>query len=184
MVIDGNGLGSGLTDALLKSNLDPKTGETHEAWATKNTDHVSEDDNAEEVVYVLMPQSAQSRIVTCFMDAVDGGKLRLLTKKKEEDFSLSDKDSIIKQASHMQTDVLIEEVTNLKVKHLNNGGLTIEKVLRRIDKDRYASVAYPIWWILENDNHANVDDTSMLDYMQAMIGGMGMAGVKKNKYFN
>lgn len=184
VVIDGNGLGSGLTDALLKSNLDPKTGETHEAWATKNTDHISEDDNAEEVVYVLMPQSAQSRIVTCFMDVVDGGKLRLLTKKKEEDFSLSDKDSIIKQASHMQTDVLIEEVTNLKVKHLNNGGLTIEKVLRRIDKDRYASVAYPIWWILENDNHANVDDTSMLDYMQAMIGGMGMAGVKKNKYFN
>lgn len=182
VVIDGNGLGSGLTDALLKSNLDPRTGETHEAWATKNTEHMSEDDNAEQVVYVLMPQSAQSRIITCFMDAVDGRKLKLLVKKRDTDFSVSDKDAVIKQASHIQTDIFVEEVTNLKVKHLNNGGLTIEKVLRRIDKDRYASVAYPIWWILENDNHANVDDTSMLDYMQAITGSMRVSGLK-NKYF-
>ena len=37
VVVDGNGLGTGLVDELLKESYDPKSGETYPAWDTINT---------------------------------------------------------------------------------------------------------------------------------------------------
>lgn len=183
VVIDVNGLGSGLLDVCLKNNHDLKTGETFPSWATKNTDHVAESDDAEQLIYALTPQSAQTRITVNFMDMVESGKLRILCKKSEQDFPIQDSNWALKFAPYLQTDTLVEEVTNLKVKHLNNGGVTIEKVLGKIDKDRYVSVAYPLWWIMDNDNHIQVDSASMLDFMVGLNGNFQNRKGLKNTIF-
>ena len=50
---------------------------------------------------------------------------------------------------HIQTDFLLEEVANLKIKKLPSGKYTTEQVTKRIDRDRYSAVAYGLWYIKE-----------------------------------
>lgn len=55
--------------------------------------------------------------------------------------------------------MLFEEIANLKLKHLNNGGVTIEKVVNKLDKDRVSATIYVLWLINEfyRDVYANSD---------------------------
>ena len=55
--------------------------------------------------------------------------------------------------------MLFEEIANLKLKHLNNGGVTIEKVVNKLDKDRTMATLYILWYINEfcRDLYANSD---------------------------
>ena len=79
---------------------------------------------------------------------VDGDKLQILEKNYNNNYSLDDKDYIKNSIlPHVQTDLLIEEVANLKVKHLSGGKLTVEQLTKKVDKDRYSSTAYLLWYI-------------------------------------
>lgn len=182
--MDTNGLGAGLLDAALKTNRDEKTGESYPCWKTINTDHKAENDNAIEMIYALTPQSAQSRITVNFMELVESGKLRLLEKKDESLFSsLVEKGWEIKYAPYIQTDSLIEEITNLKLKHLNNGGVTIEKLLRKIDKDRYSAVAYGLWYIMEFCNQPEDNSSEkLLDFIKS-TNTNSISSNSKTSYF-
>ena len=98
----------------------------------------------------MKAQSAQSKIVTNFIDVVDSGKFRILENKQQSDFTESeyeDFDNCV--APYLQTDCLFEEIANLKLKHLNNGGVTIEKVVSKLDKDRVSATLYVLWLINE-----------------------------------
>jgi hypothetical protein len=53
---------------------------------------------------------------------------------------------------HIQTDFLLEEVANLKLKSTQNGKYTVEQVTKRINKDRYSSVAMGVWYIKEYED--------------------------------
>ena len=66
-IVDGNGLGAGLIDELMKETYDPKTGETYPAWDTMNTTAEPETKNAEECLYDLKAQSDQTRIISNFI---------------------------------------------------------------------------------------------------------------------
>lgn len=151
VVMDGNGLGAGLIDECLKENFSPITNESLGCWDTINDDNTPELPNeAERVLYNLKSQSAQSKIVTNFIDMVDSGKLRLLSNRQLNDFSAAEQDDFDnKVAPFIQTDCLFEEVANLKLKQLPNGGVTIEKVVRRLDKDRVSALIYVLWYINE-----------------------------------
>jgi ribonucleoside-diphosphate reductase alpha chain len=46
----------------------------------------------------------------------------------------------------MQTQALIDEVANLRLKQTQTN-YTIEQVVRRIDKDRYSALAYSLYYI-------------------------------------
>lgn len=183
-VIDINGLGVGLKDELLKSQVDPSTGEILHAWDTINTDDESEMIGAEQVLYGLYPQQAQSKITVTFMDIVGSGKLRLLTQKDESELDIFSKEDVLAYAPYRQTDELINEIINLKVKYNNNGSLGIERVVTNIDKDRYTSLSYGIWWIMEYDNIANNEDSTMTDFFSsinknAITGGSPNRLIKK-----
>lgn len=150
VIIDGNGLGSGLVDELLKESYDPITKEPLGCFDTINTDNMPETEGAEKCVYDLKAQSAQSRIITTFIDMVDSGKLRLLEKRHENIFSdTEDSDYEREVLPFLQTDILIEEISNLKIKYLSNGGLTVEKVVSKLNKDRFSALAYLLWYINE-----------------------------------
>lgn len=159
VVVDGNGLGAGLIDELLKESFDPITKESLGCFDTINDDNIPEvPDIAEQILYNLKAQSVQSKVVTNFIDVVDSGKFRMLEQKQQSDFTYKEYDDFDnKVAPYLQTDVLFEEIANLKLKHLNNGGVTIEKVVNKLDKDRVSALIYVLWYISEFARNAKQD---------------------------
>lgn len=151
VVCDGNGLGAGLIDELLKESFDPITNESLGCWDTLNDDNMPElPDESEKILYNLKAQSIQSKIIINFIDMVDSAKLRLLVHKQDSEFSvLEENDFENKIAPFLQTDCLFEEISNLKLKQLNNGGMAIEKVVNKMDKDRVSALMYVLWYINE-----------------------------------
>jgi len=183
-IMDCNGLGVGLKDECFKEQTDPKSGERLLAWNTINTEDSPETVESIDVLYDLKPQSAQTKVITDFMDVVESGKLRLLEKRNDSDFGVSE-EGILEYAPFAQTEEVVGEISNLKIKHLPSGALSIEKVVNRVDKDRFSGLSYGIWWAMEFDNQINSEDThTMGDYFRAINGsGVHTSSDFRNKYF-
>jgi hypothetical protein len=65
----------------------------------------------------------------------------------------------------IQTEFFIEEVANLQLKTMNGGKLTVERNSKSLDKDRYSSCSYMMYYIMTYENKTKKDkDSSMLDY--------------------
>lgn len=159
VICDGNGLGAGLIDCLLMETIDPITNESLGCWDTVNDDNSPEIPNSPKLVYNLKAQSCQNEVVTTFIDYVDGGKLRLLEKRLENDFKENDWDEFDDTIRpFLETDAFIEEAANLKMKHLSNGGITIDKAVKKIDKDRVSALIYMLWYIEKFAKEINNSD--------------------------
>ena len=149
--MDGNGLGAGLIDECLKESFDPVTKESLGCWDTINDDNMPElPEDAEKILYNLKAQSAQNRIVTNFIDYVHSNKLRMLVPKRLNEFSEAENNDFDNRvAPFIETDCLFEEIANLKLKQLPNNTVTIEKVVKKMDKDRVSATMYVLWYINE-----------------------------------
>ena len=158
VICDGNGLGAGLIDALLTETIDPVTGENLGCWDTINDDNEPEIPNSPKILYNLKAQSCQNEIVTTFIDYVESAKLKLLERKLETDFTESEwanSENLIRP--YIETDAFIEEAANLKMKHLANGGITIERVARKVDKDRVSALIYMLWYVEKFAKDISID---------------------------
>lgn len=171
VIVDTNGLGSGIRDELLKPNVDLETGETYEAWDAVNGEIRSEYKDAKQLLFALNSQAKDetkkdgrinSYAIINFIDCVDGKKLRLLEEKKDNMINLNDAEEIEKFVPYEQTNALVDEISNLKLKHLTNGEVTVEKVLNKIDKDRFSSLIYALWWAMSYDNNLKTDDKDLI----------------------
>ena len=148
VVLDGNGLGIGLVDELLKDTIDPTTGQSLGCWDTINDDNIPEILGSPQILYNLKAQSCQNEVVTTFIDMVDSKKLRLLEKRQDNEFKEEEWDNFDEQVRpFFETDAFIEETANLKLKHLSNGKVSIEQVVKKIDKDRVSALIYVLWYI-------------------------------------
>lgn len=148
VIIDGNGLGAGLVDALLTETICPITGESLGCWDTMNDTNVCEVPNSPKIVYNLKAQSCQNEIITTFIDYVESKRLRLYERKIDNTFTekeWDDFDNAIRP--YMETDAFIEEAANLRMKHLPSGSITIERVVKKIDKDRVSALIYMLWYV-------------------------------------
>ena len=147
-ISDNNGLGKGLTDELLKEQVDPVTGDILECMDTINTDDAPEIKNSRKCIYALQSQGINTDIIVNFIDCVESAKLHILEKNTNNNYDLNDKEYFNNIFMPLvNTDLFIEEVSNLKLKHLNGGKLTVEQLTKRVDKDRYSAVAYGLWYI-------------------------------------
>jgi hypothetical protein len=168
-ICDSNGLGVGLIDELMKESFDPNTGESLGCWDSINTDVTPEIRESEKCLYDLKPQSANSDIIVAFMDMVESGKLRLLEKKSESEIDIMDNDSVIKYAPYRQTDELIEEIANLQLKTLSSGKLSIDKVIKKYNKDRVSAIMYALWYIKTfEDNIYDTSDTDLSNFAKSI----------------
>ncbi|PLR99637.1 hypothetical protein [Bacillus sp. T33-2] len=150
VVVDCNGIGSAIKDEALKSTTDPITGQDLGCWDTINTDDEPEEVGAKKVLYALTAQGINSDIIVSFIDAIESKKFLLLDKKSNSDYDASDKENFNNMIlPHIQTDLLLEEVANLKLKMNQNGKYTVEQVTKRINKDRYSATAMGLWYIKE-----------------------------------
>ena len=158
VICDGNGLGAGLIDALLRESIDPDTGESLGCWNTVNDDNMPEFPDAEKVLYNLKAQGLQNEIVTTFIDYVDSMKLKLL-ERVDNDYTeeqWQDSDNLIRP--FVETDAFIEEAANLKLKHLANGNVSIEQVVKKINKDRVSALIYMLWYIDKFAKDLSIDE--------------------------
>lgn len=151
VVVDGNGLGTGLIDELMKETYDPITGETYPAWNTINTTAEPETSNAEPCLYDLKAQSDQTRIISNFIDMVDSEKLRFLESRNGGDYAIKNDDDLnSKVMPFVQEELFFQEVGNLKLVQ-NGKNLSVEKVVSKFDKDRFSAVAYLLYYIVKVD---------------------------------
>lgn len=150
VVVDVNGVGSGLRDELLKDTIDPVSGESLGCWDTLNTDDQPETPGSEKLVYALTAQGINHDIIVNFIDIVESNKLQLLMKYPDNNYDANDTVFFNNYVlPHIQTDLLVEEIANLKLKPLQNGKYSIEQLTKRVDKDRYSSLAMAAWYIKE-----------------------------------
>lgn len=167
VIVDGNGLGSGLVDQLLLTSYDPVTGENLGCFDTINTDNKPEVDNAEKCLFDMKAQGQQTKVVSYFINAVDSNILHMLIRKQEQDFTDKEREFFDKNvAPFMNTELLFMEITNLRLKVLSGNNLTVEKVVRKIDKDKFSALSYGIFYIME---FCNKDKESETDYSSAPI---------------
>lgn len=159
VIIDSNGLGVGLVDELLKSHIDPISGDELIAYDTLNTDFESDELKTDKCLFCINAQGINTNIIVSFMNSVDSAILQLLDKVDQNNLEYSNEDFMEnKYMPSIQTDFFIEEVANLQLKQLNGGKLAVERNSKKYDKDRYSSVAYCIYYILEYENKAIKDN--------------------------
>ena len=145
-------VGAGLVDELLKDTIDPATGESLGCWDTINTTNQPESMVAEECVFDLKAQTAQSKILTSLIDVVESGTLRLLEPHQNDLANIiSNRSYQDERMPFVQTDLLIEELMNLKLE-TNGKNLSIKKVSHKLDKDRASALMYLVYYILEFEN--------------------------------
>ena len=157
----------GLIDELTLEQIDPQTGDSLGCWKTVNTDQESETNDAEECLYALKSQSINNDVIVSFIDVVESGKLQLLEKRTDVGYDMNDADHIEQEvAPFAQTDLLLEEIANLKLEVTNSGKFTVKQNSRRTDRDRYSSVSYGIWYISEyEDNYTKAQEGDMSDFL-------------------
>lgn len=165
VVVDCNGIGKGIADALLREQVDPLTGKSLGCWDAVNSESLPEIPNSPKLVFCYYAQKYDNESIPNFIDYVETLKLRLLQKKDVTSYTAQLDYSKEELTPFLQTDFFIEEVANLKLKHLNNGGLSIDRVVKKMNKDRFSSVQYGLWYIakyMDNVEEEPVDDLEEL----------------------
>ncbi len=147
VIVDGNGLGAGLVDELMRENHDPVTNITYPCWDTTNTTAEPEVEGAEKCLYDLKAQTDQSVIISTFINMIDSDKFHFLEKRNGGDYEIqSDADIDLKVMPYVQQELFFQEVNNLKL--IQKGKrLSIEKVATGFDKDRFSAVSYLLYYI-------------------------------------
>lgn len=161
VIVDGNGLGSGLVDQLLLDSYDEITGNYIGCFDTINTDNKPENPNAEKCLFDMKAQGYQTKVVSYFINAVDSGMLKMLIRKQEQDFTDKEREFYDRNVlPFVNTELLFMEIANLKLKVMAGNNLTVEKVVKKIDKDKFSALSYCIFYILEFCNKEKRRDTN------------------------
>ena len=161
VIVDGNGLGSGLVDQLLLDSYDEITGNYIGCFDTINTDNKPENPNAEKCLFDMKAQGYQTKVVSYFINAVDSGMLKMLIRKQEKDFTDKEREFYDRNVlPFVNTELLFMEIANLKLKVMAGNNLTVEKVVKKIDKDKFSALSYCIFYILEFCNKEKRRDSN------------------------
>ena len=168
VVIDTNGLGIGLADEMIRSQLD-ETGRELPAYGFFNNDDYKkiQPKDAPQILYSLKANGPlNSKIHSNVYSRLNGGLVRFLISEQEARSALlstkvgqkmSTEQRIKRLMPHELTTKLFEEMSNLR---LRKTGLDIvlEQINSRFPKDKYSAMAYGLWRIkeLEEENYKKV----------------------------
>lgn len=168
--IDGNTIGMGLVDRLLEDVIDNETEKPLGCFGTINTDDKPSSFDAPNIIYVLKAQGINGDIIRHFIDYVETNKLKLIKNYEDIENDLSkDIDKILVKVVTVQTQFLLDEVANLKLKKTQTS-ITVEQVIKRIDKDRYSALAYSIYYIAMFLDKEHEEEVDLFDALAPFIG--------------
>lgn len=168
VVVDKNGLGAGFFEELLKEHVDPISNQKYPCWDSINTDDKPENpQDTDKCLFGMMSQGLQTDIISSFMDSVESGRLEML-RKHTESYHLDDKEYIDNVVAPMvQTDFLVEEISNIQLEHASGGKLSIKQVTKRVDKDRLMAVMYGVYYIMRYENNP-IQEAQDIDLSQLL----------------
>lgn len=173
VICDGNGVGSGLIDELLRESYDVVTGDYLGCFDTINTDNKPESYNADKCLFDMKAQGFQTKVVSHFINAVDSGFLKMLIRKQEQEFTDREREYFDQNVlPFVNTELLFFEIANLKLKVMSANNLSVEKVVNKIDKDKFSALSYAIFYILEfcnQERKVNKISNSQLHFRKPKI---------------
>ncbi|WJJ55262.1 hypothetical protein QB910_000018 [Dabrowskivirus KKP3916] len=161
LCVDGNGLGVGLIDYLIKPNVDENTGEIFEAYSvTNNSDYDKfKTKDSLPLLYVIKANvSNNSDIHVNAFSQISGSKVKFLIPSIVAKSNLLDTAEGQKlrhennqefaelMAPYVQTDLLKEEMLNLGQKQ-EGKSLKLEPINNSINKDKWSALEYGLWYI-------------------------------------
>lgn len=169
VIVDANGVGSGLVDTLMMEALDPKTGETYPAWNTENTDDEPNGQTSLDSpsLYALKATGIQTKIIVDFIDFIESDRLKLLVPLNavnlpEEDSKNKEEINSIR-AAHYQTDQLRDQIANLRKVDKSAGNIDVEQVSKGTDKDIYSALVYGLYYLREFEDKRIEQNSSSLE---------------------
>ena len=161
VVIDGNGIGLGILDEMIKPTRSPD-GELFPAYGCFNDDsykHIQPKD-CQWIIYVIKANGGlNSKIHSNCYSWIYSGKVQFLIKEQEAKNKLmstqvGQKMSIEKRTKrlmpHEMTTRLFDEMANLRLRQTGNAlDVNLEQINTRFGKDKFSSFEYGLWRIKE-----------------------------------
>lgn len=163
LVIDGNGVGAGLVDALVVPSYGPN-GELYEPlYVINDSDNypiprgMEKSPNA--IIYNLKANAAMNNeIYSNLYVQINSGNVRLLANERlvKEKLLATPKGQKMSYLArekfllpYTMTSRLIDEMNNLKLKDssLASGQIAVEQITKRINKDRVSALSYGLYRI-------------------------------------
>ena len=168
VVIDCNGLGVGLADEMIRTQLD-ETGKELSAYGFFNNDDYKkiQPKDAPQILYSLKANGPlNSKIHSNAYSRINGGMVRFLISEQDARAALlatkvgqkmSTESRIKRLMPHELTTKLFEEMANLRLRK-NGLDIVLEQINARFPKDKYSAFAYGLWRIkeLEEENYKKV----------------------------
>ena len=168
IIIDGNGPGIGLLDAMVLPSYDVHTGEQFPAYYTFNNEHHlppemrAEQEEPNErynaIIYdVKASASNEDEIHSAFLTAVNNGstsflahervvKDKLMQTKKGQKMTSYDRRVFL--MPYEMTSRLMDELNNLRLKPTGvENKYKVERISRSIEKDRFSALEYALYRI-------------------------------------
>ena len=166
IVIDGNGPGIGLLDAMVLPSYDAKTGEQFPAYYAFNNEHHLPPDKRNEgdepwpelnaIIYDIKAGSSNDDLIhSNFFAQINNGSVsflanerivkdKLMATKRGQKMSLYDRRAYL--LPYEMTSRLMDEINNLKLKATGiQNQFKVEQISRSINKDRFSSLEYGLY---------------------------------------
>lgn len=155
---------------LVREQIDPITGYSLGCWDTLNSERIPEISGSPKIVFCYYAQKYDNESIGTFIEMVETGKLRLLEQRTDNGYDNFNSEEYIKNTlPFIQTNFLVEEIVNLKLKRLNNGNLSVERVVTKVDKDRFSSLQYGLWYSMKFMNNSIDNKTDDLEELSKYI---------------
>ena len=168
VVIDTNGLGVGIADEMIRSQID-ENGQELPPLGFFNDDNYKniQPKEAPQILYSLKANGPlNSKIHSNVYSRLNSGMIRFLISEQEARASLlatktgqkmSTENRIKRLMPHELTTKLFEEMANLRLRK-NGLDIVLEQINPRFPKDKYSAFAYGQWRIkeLEEENYKKV----------------------------
>lgn len=165
VVIDTNGLGVGLGDEMIRSQIDEE-GNVYEPYGFINDKNYREiqPKNARCILYGIKANGPlNSQIHGNAYSRINGGLVRFLIKEQEAKVALLSTKvgqkmpvttRVKRLMPHEMTTKLFEEMANLRLKRNGSMEIVLERINERYPKDKYSAFTYGLWRIKELEEEA------------------------------
>lgn len=163
--IDGNGLGVGLVDYLVKGQVDPDTGETLPPFGVMNDEEgiykkFKTPDMEQDVLYIIKANAPiNTEAYTYTQTQISGGKVKflidestakakLMTTKVGQNMTIDQRNEYLRP--FVLTSILREQMMNL-VEDNQGVNIILKQSSRGIKKDKFSAFLYGLYYVKKDD---------------------------------
>lgn len=172
VVIDGAGLGAGLIDELITSQVDVRTNQFLAPWGVMNDEkgyyqQFKTADTIPNLLYIIKANAVfNTEMYANLQTQLTTGKLRFLIDERQAKLKMdasrakkfkdmSDDDKVNWIVPFTQTSLLRDQMVNLEQK--NDGiNIILDRTNKNIKKDKVSAMGYGLWYI-----KVEIDDVAM-----------------------